>query len=446
MGIHEVFRYKNSNELIEKAIDLGVDLPFHVSIDPLLKPIKIGTKIIPNRMAIQPMEGYDGNPDGSPSELTLRRYKRYAEGGSGMIWFEATSIVAEGKSNPRQLFINEKNIDTYKSLVEETRKAAKKVFGSFHDLFLVLQLTHSGRFSKPDEKPMHFITHNNLYLDKLTGEKIYIEDDYLRQLTEISVKASDLAYQAGFDAVDIKACHGYLGHELLFAYTRENSIFGGEDFENRTRFLMDVLNMVGERVPAIQRAVRLNLYDGVPYPYGFGVADNGTLEIDLTEPIRLIKNMVLSGTKIINGTLGIPKHSPHLGRPHDRPLIGTSKPNEHPMEGVARLISTVGKIQKAFPEITVVGTGYSWLRQFFPNVGAAVINKGMASIIGLGRSSFAYPDAPKDLMSKGYLDPKKVCVSCSKCTELMRNGYISGCVTRDKTIYNKEYQKIKIRN
>jgi 2,4-dienoyl-CoA reductase-like NADH-dependent reductase (Old Yellow Enzyme family) len=116
-------------------------------------------------------------------------------------------------------------------------------------------------------------------------------------------------------------------------------------------------------------------------------------------------------------------------------------PDEHPLVGVGRLLKRGAQFQATFPDIPIVSTGYSWLRRFIPNVGAAMVRGGQSSFIGLGRSSFAYPDAPKDLMNRGVLDPQKTCITCSRCTELIRGGYSTGCVIRDSDIYGPHYKK-----
>src|SRR5512140_3635381 len=114
--MHERFRFKNKEELISKAKQLGYDLPFYDDTSVLLTPHTIGEIMAPNRMVVQPMEGYDSMADGSPSELTRRRYNRYAEGRSGIIWFEAVAVSHEGRSNPHQLWLNEKNCEAFKNL------------------------------------------------------------------------------------------------------------------------------------------------------------------------------------------------------------------------------------------------------------------------------------------------------------------------------------------
>ncbi|UCC41778.1 MAG: hypothetical protein JSV96_08790 [Candidatus Aminicenantes bacterium] len=442
MPRHEPFAFTSKAELLQKAQELGIKLPLMDSISTLFKAISLGEKKMPNRLAVQPMEGFDANQDGSPNELTFRRYRRYAEGGSGLIWFEATSVVPKGRSNPRQLMINAQNLDSFKLLVEKTRQCGYQAFGNSHSIFLVLQLTHSGRFSRPEGKPRPQVAVFNPYLDK-EKENVYIlSDAELDRLQDIYVEAALLAQEAGFDAVDIKACHGYLLNELLAAHARKSSKYG-ESFENRIRLIKEVIKRIKDEVSNIDMAVRLSAYDGIPFPYSFGVTSDGSLNIDLKEPKSLIRRLLKHGCSLFNITIGNPFLNPCFGRPFDRPLPGAMLPEEHPLEGVARLIKITGELQREFRDVLFVGTGYSWLRHFFPHVGAAVIKREEASLIGLGRSSLAYPDAPKELMNTGNMDPNKVCITCSRCTELMRGGRVSGCVIRDKEIYGWEYKKLQ---
>ncbi|UCE40829.1 MAG: hypothetical protein JSV17_15500 [Candidatus Aminicenantes bacterium] len=441
MSQHEMFAFQSSEELLQKAFDLGIELPFQTDLSPLFEELSLGSKRIDNRVAVQPMEGYDANPDGSPSELTFRRYKRFGSGGSSIIWFEATSVVPEGRSNPHQLWLHRQSVDGFTRLVEETRKEATQSFVAGHDIYCVLQLTHSGRYSKPRGMPQPQVALANPFLDEKEATLQIFSDKELDRLQGNFVDAALLAYQAGFDAVDIKACHGYVINELLAAFDRQNSKYGGF-FNNRARFLTSVVKKIRREVSQIGIAVRMNAYDGIPFPYGFGSSRDESEEIDLTEPKQVVSRLIKEGCSLFNITAGIPYLFPHLGRPFDRPLPGAPVPPEHPLEGISRLISFTKKVQKENPEIPVVGTGYSWLRQYFPNVGAAVLKNDEAASIGLGRSAFAYPEAPKDLMNKGFLDPKKVCISCSRCTEMMRMGGSAGCVIRDKEIYGKQYKKL----
>lgn len=441
MSRHEPFSFTSADDLLDKADELGLSFPYKETVDELFEKTTLGLRNVPNRFCVQPMEGYDADPDGSPSTLTFRRYNRYAEGGAGLIWFEATSVVSEGRSHPYQLKIEAKNLSVFEKLVMETRRAAYRIHGDTQELFCVLQLTHSGRFSRPEGKPRPLAVVSNPFLEGQEESVRILKDEELEALQEDYLKAARLASNAGFDAVDIKACHGYLVNELLAAFARKKSRFG-DTFDNRTRFLTDLLKRIHDEVPGLGTAVRFNAYDGIPYPYGFGVEKNGSLTVSLMEPKRLVRRLVDAGCILFNVTAGIPAFNPHIGRPFDRPAIDMPVPDEHPLTGIHRLLSLCGELQKEYPYVPFVSTGYSWLRQYFPFIAAGALTRGKASFIGLGRSSFAYPDAPRDLMRKKKLDPGKVCISCSRCTELMKAGRVTGCVIRDKSVYAGEYKKM----
>ncbi len=442
---HARFKFKTVNDLLKKAQDVGVSLPFQESIDILFEPVKVGSKQVANRFVVHPMEGFDSTSDGAPTDLTFRRYRRYAEGGSGLIWCEATSVVPEGRSNPGQLWIHSKNAVDFKRLVEQTRNSAYKKYGSARDIMLILQLTHSGRYSKPVGKPNPIIAHHSTVLDPihdLPSDYPLISDEELDTLQEKFVAAARLAAEAGFDGVDIKACHRYLVSELLASFTREESRYGGE-FENRIRFLVETARKIRSAVPDIFVSSRLNLYDAIEYPYGFGVDQNDKSKPDLSEPIALIKKLTEISYPVLNVSIGNPYFNPHVGRPYDFPVAGMQSPNEHPLVGISRIISITGEIQKAFPQLPVIGTGYSWLRHYFPHVAAAAVESGNATLIGQGRGAFAYPDSVNDLAQTGQMDPHKVCITCSACTQIMRDGGRTGCVVRDSEIYGAEYRRVR---
>ncbi len=439
MAQHEPFHFDSLEQLLSKARELGLDLPFSENVDLLLQPLTLAGRKLANRLAIHPMEGFDADHNGRPGELAFRRYQRYAEGGSSLIWFEATAVVPEARSNPHQFYLHPGSLDTFKRLVESTRRQAYRG----QELVLILQLTHSGRYSKPEGKPRPIIAHHSPVLDPplgLPSDYPLIGDDELDALQERFVEAARLAAEAGFDGVDIKACHRYLVSELHASFTRENSRYGGT-FENRTRFLRETAAQIRREVPSLFVTTRLNVYDAIPYPYGFGVARDGAIRPDLTEPLELVQGLIDLGIPILNVSMGNPYFNPHVGRPYDKPIVGLNPPQEHPLEGVARLIHLVGEVQKAFPNLPVVGTGYSWLRHYFPFVAAGVVERGLATLIGQGRGAFAYPDSVRDLIEKGKLQPRKTCVACSACTQIMRDGGQTGCVIRDNAVYGPEYRR-----
>lgn len=431
--MHERFSYKSKDDIILRAKTLGLELPYSDDISALLSPISLAQFTVPNRLVVQPMEGYDSESDGSPSALTRRRYLRYGSGGSGIIWYEAVSVSSEGRSNPGQLWINDNNYGEFAALNKEVRSDAEKI--GINPL-LVIQLTHSGRYSKPEGKPLPQVAALNNILDKQAP--YILKDSDLQRIQDEYVQAAILSARAGFDAIDIKACHGYLMIELLAAKSRRDSIYGGDDTFRRFRFMLETIDRIKAEVPGIMITTRLNISDH--YQGGFGVDANN--KEDYSEPLLLVEELRLRGVKLINLSMGSPYFNPHVTRPYDNPLPGQSVPDEHPLTGVMKMINGTSVFQHKFPDLLFIGSAYSYLRQFIPNVGAAVIENGDAAFIGLGRSSFAYPALPLDLIREGKADPKKVCITCSGCTRLIRNLRPGGCVIRDREIYGAELKKL----
>lgn len=439
MAEHRRFHLRSLDDLRAELARLDLSIPLSEDLSILGEPLPIGKWTLPNRFAAQPMEGFDSSDDGTPGELSFRRYRRYAEGGSSLIWFEATAVVHEARSNAHQLMLCSKNVDTYARLVEATRDAARKAFG--HEIVMVVQLTHSGRYSKPGGIARPIIAHHSAVLDpihKLGTDYPLVTDDYLDRLQDVYVEAAKLAVHAGFDGIDLKSCHRYLVSELLASFTREGR-YGGS-LENRSRFLRETMARIVDAVPGILPTTRMNVYDAIPFPYGFGVSRDSHRVPDLAEPIEIIRQLRAIGIPMINISIGNPYYNPFYGRPFDRPIVGAPRPEEHPLEGVVRFLGMTRRIQREFPDLPVVGSGYGWLRHLMPYAAAGTIQSGGAALVGQGRGAFAYPNSPKDILTVGRMDPDKTCVTCSGCTQIMRDGAYTGCVIRDSEIYGPSYQ------
>ena len=433
--------YMNRESFFSDNQELGNLLPFSEDVSVLGSSLNVGNKTAHNRLACQAMEGCDGQKNGSPDELTRRRYLRLAQGGAGIIWFEATACCEEARANPRQLWIREDNVDDFKALVDEIRETAVKANGYAPLIFM--QDTHSGRYSKPFGTPAPIIAYNNPVFEKdkpIDASRI-ISDEGIDRVRDDLIRCAVLASRAGFDGVDIKCCHRYLNSELLSAFTRENSRYGGT-YENRTRLLREAVAGAMAACPSdFLVSTRLNAYDGFVHPYGWGVKHDGSLDVDLTEPKRLVKELAGMGMKIINITMGNPYVNPHVNRPF---ALGGYVAEEHPLEGVARMLNGIAELKKEIPGEPVISSGVSFLGTVSPNVTAAYVANGDFDFVGYGRMIFANPDFAKQIVTNGALDERQCCIACSKCTELMRAGGTPGCVIRDG-IYTKMYQNMKKR-
>jgi 2,4-dienoyl-CoA reductase-like NADH-dependent reductase (Old Yellow Enzyme family) len=435
---HRRFDYRNLTDLADDLRSCGLELPLLTDPSVLSMPVPIGRGIAPNRLAVQPMEGCDGTAGGSPDSLTIRRYQRFAAGGAGLIWVEATAVVKSGRANPRQLWLNEQNLPDFRALVSLIDRESRI------KPYKVLQLTHSGRYSRPTDMPEPQIAAANPWLDKPGQQAVVLSDEQLSGLVPAYVRAAELAHAAGFDAVDIKACHRYLINELLSAHTRPGR-YGG-NLENRTRFLLDIVRAVKAAVP-IDIAVRLNAYDEIPYPHGWGVRADDHHVPDLTETVWLAGQLNNAGVSLLNITGGNPYYNPHVNRPYD---TGPYQPPQHQLYHTVKLLTACRDIRAALPSgkgvaapapTRLIASGLSWLHQFAGQAAAGLIQAGWCDLAGFGRQAFAYPDFARDLLTTGQMDEQKCCLACGKCSEIMRDGGQSGCVIRDGATYLPVYRQ-----
>lgn len=440
---HERFHYRTLDELKEKAKELGIQLPLAKDTKILMTPYTFGRVTLPNRVGIAPMEGADGLPDGSPSELTVNRYVREAEGGSGMIWFEAISIVPEGRSSLHQLMLTRDNLDAYKKMTEAVKEAGRKANGFAP--YLVMQANHSGRYSNPQGKPAPMIAYRHPEYEKLrkADDSCIVSDDYLKSLEEKFGEAAGLAREAGFDAVDIKSCHGYLLAELSSAYIRPG-MYGGS-FENRTRLLRNGIQaakayetdqfLVTARIGHL-RWLCISVWLWCQGRRG----DHSKLR--RTDPVirELHEDYQMP---MVNLTMGNPYVSIHVTRPYD---MGKYIPDEHPLYGIARMIHGIGEVKKAVPQMAISASAPTYLRQYSDLYAAGAIEEGLCDQMLFGRLSFADPDFPNQIRDTGRIDPKKVCVTCGKCGDLIRAGKPTGCVVRNPENYLKYYREYQEEN
>jgi NADPH2 dehydrogenase len=455
-----VARFRTAADLRAHLASLAAAIPLDDEMlsaaggSPLASPIAIGGFTVGNRWCIHPMEGWDATLDGQPTETLLRRWQRFGESGAKLIWGgEAVSVLPEGRANPNQLLAPACDVAGFRVLHEEVHDAHQARFGTIDDLLVALQLTHSGRFSKPTvagRQPR--IAYHHPLLDARHGvdpadTACVLTDDDVERLIDAYVAAARMAASAGFRMVDIKACHGYLLHEFLSARRRPGR-FGG-DFDGRTRVLRTIVSRIQAECPGLIIGVRLSLFDTVPWhkvgdhgepfpfadclPYdcGFGVDEHDPLVIDLTEPIRLLEILRDAGVPTVNLSAGSPYTVPHLQRPAAFPPSDGYPPPEDPLVGVWRQIDACRQAKAAVPGIVLVGSGYTYLQDYAVHAAQAVVRAGWIDVVGLGRMVLSYPDLPADTLSGTAPKRGLVCRTFSDCTTAPRNGLRSGCYPLD---------------
>jgi 2,4-dienoyl-CoA reductase-like NADH-dependent reductase (Old Yellow Enzyme family) len=418
---------------------------------PLAKPFQLGEWRIGNRFTIHPMEGWDGTPDGRPSPLTIRRWQHFGASGAKLIWGgEAVAVREDGRANPNQLWINSRTIGDIEKLRNTLVAEHRRNVGSDDGLLIGLQLTHSGRFSHGGPR----ILYHHPLLDKrlrLPEDYPVLTDGDIRELVEYFHDAARMARAAGFDFVDVKHCHGYLGHEFLSAHTRDGD-YGGS-FENRTRFLREVVEGIRSHAPGLGIAVRFSAFDTVPfnrsgqpdapdalvpYRWGFGVNPMDPTSPSLEEPLKFLALLEQLNIRLVNVTAGSPYYNPHVQRPAIFPPSDGYSPPEDPLAGVARQMKFTHALRSRFPGLFFVGTAYSYLQEFLPYVAQAAVREGWVDSVGIGRLVLSYPEFPLDLLEGRPFRRKLFCRTFSDCTTGPRKGLPSGCYPLDEFYRNSE--------
>jgi len=457
---------RGAAEFREALALVGVSIPCDDVVasgddSPFARPLHVGDVKLGNRFAVHPMEGWDGTADGRPTGLTRRRWRNFGASGAKLVWgCEAVAVTHDGRANPNQLLFGPRAGDDLarlrESLVEEHRAAA----GSDDGLLVGLQLTHSGRFSRPNShaRPEPRILYRHPLLDARLGVPVdypVMTDGEVRAVIDAFHRAARTAQQSGFDFVDVKHCHGYLGHEFLSAHTREGDYGGG--FENRTRFLREVVDGIRAVAPGLKIGVRLSAFDTIPfrpgradsapgnraagvpessegllpYRWGFGLDPQNPLAEDLGETALFLSLCRGLGIRLISVSAGSPYYNPHVQRPALYPPSDGYMPPEDPLFGVERQMRATRVLKSQFPDLVMVGAGYTYLQQFLPNVAQAAVREGWVDSVGLGRMVLSYPRLPLDVLGGRGLRRQLICRTFSDCTNAPRNGLPSGCYPLD---------------
>ncbi|NIV37281.1 MAG: NADH:flavin oxidoreductase [Anaerolineae bacterium] len=452
--------------------ELGIDLPFDNVLaageeSPMAQSYQLASgRVIGNRWSILPMEGWDGTPDGLPTERTLRRWRNFGRSGGKLIWgCEATAVRPDGRANPNQLMINSSTLGGLEQLRSKLLEEHRDRHGSTSDLLVGLQLTHSGRFARPEGGLEPKILYHNPLLSEIFHTDPGLQpmtDGEIEDLIGDFVRAAAYAQELGFDFVDVKHCHGYLGHEFLSAYTRPGP-YGGS-FENRTRFLREIVSGIRSECPGLAIGVRLSAFDFPPfredesgqavpleyrdeqgrYPFAFGSDPDDPTAIKMDEILAFVDLLRDLEIQLVNLSAGSPYYNPHIVRPAYFPPSDGYAPPEDPLVGVARQIQVVARIKSHAPDMALVGSGYTYLQDWLPNVAQHVVRTGMTDFVGLGRMVLSYPELPADVLQGKPLARKKICRTFSDCTTAPRHGMISGCYPLDEYYRNlPEAEKLK---
>ncbi len=394
-----------------------------MTLDILAVPIEIGKKIASNRIVYQPMECNDGDAEGKPTELTLKRYRALAEGGAGIINVESLTFTYESRARKNQLKISEETATAFERLVREMKEVNPNPL-------IIFQINHSGRVSGSA-----FSKVVSLYPTGDSSTHI-LTDQEIEQIGENFVKAAVLSKQVGADGIDFKHCHGYLCGEMLRPANTRSGPYGGR-FENRTKFFRETTEKIKKAVgdDRFLIGVRYSFYEGIPG--GFGTSGPEEVVEDLFEPLRFARMIQEMGMDFINVSAGIPALTPEIVRP-----------TKNYPEGVYRHFGWT-KMVKKLVSIPVIGSGYSYLRDGKNDLkepdpskksifywAEKNLRSDSVDLIGIGRQTLADPQFAQKALS-GNVDQIHFCTACGGCSVLLRSQVEVGC-----TVYNEYYKEV----
>lgn len=471
MARGEYFPFKTLPELEARVATLG--LADVLGFDPpaggnghgvgwtvLSTKVQAGPFLLRNRFVCHPMEGWDGHPEtGAPTEDVYRRWERMGESGCALVWgVEAFAVDFPWRANRNQVVMRRENLGLIADGLARMRAAHVRAFGKGSKLVIGAQLTCSGRYSfgRPEGTPLALVYHHPELDARLTAgpDTPLLTDGELEGIVGLYEPAAAVAREAGFDFIDLKACHRYWINETLAAKTRPGP-YGGS-FANRTKIIRMALAAIrracGAEFPV---GCRLSAYDGLPhaedpatkrpglkglgrpspfttpYVWGFGVDEADPTKADLAEPLSLVGLLKAEGVRMFNISAASPYSNPHLSRPTESPPVDGYQPAHDPLIEVAQHFGYARAFKEAHPDVFVVGTGYSYLRQFKAAAAAFNLRQGRVDAVGLGRALLAYPDEASRLLKTGEAKKERgrvVCTGDSACTTGPRLGLRSGCI------------------
>ena len=416
----------------------------------LFSPFSLRNLTLANRIVVSPMCQYSAE-HGSATDWHLMHLGQFAMGAAALVMTESTAVSAEGRISHKCLGLySDDNEAALGRVIDFCRRHGVTALG--------IQLAHAGRKASTHPpgggKPLG--ADQGAWTALAPSAVPFAPDWHVPEAVDAEAMArtkgefaaaATRAARIGFDLVELHCAHGYLLHEFLSARPREGK-FGG-DFEGRTRLLRTIVGRVQDTYPDLTVVVRLSIFDMppfktsrqvgepmdysklLPYDLGFGVNADQPMEADLDEPLQLIGELQNLGVAAINLSAGSPYYNPHMQRPAIFPPSDGYLPPEDPLVGVVRQIQAARRCQEAFPDMPMVGTGYSYLQDYLPHVAQAVVRRGWIDIVGLGRMVLSYPELPADTLAGRELRRKLVCRTFSDCTTAPRNGLVSGCFPLD---------------
>lgn len=296
--------------LCEEAAQIGVFLPLIPTTDIIKQPTDLHGIQLKNRAAVMISACYDADENGAPTQATITRYCNAAKRiDCGMFWSEPIAVSAEARADAHQLMLTEKNADAFKMLCDAVKEATGGAV-------MIALLDHAGRNAMQPSSLEKCEYLNNCEL---------IADEKIPAVAADCAIAAKAAETAGFQGTALNVCDRNLFADSLAAFHRDGK-FGG-DFSDRSRLVRDCFTAM--RIATTDNVfltIRLCLSDGLPQPYGYGMAFEDETAPDLSESVLLLQILQeLYGVKLVACEVGTPNKNWLCKDTPESELIRTSR-------------------------------------------------------------------------------------------------------------------------
>ncbi len=372
-------------------------------LEHLLQPITVRSLQIPNRVVMPPMGSNLGNTDGTVSEANLAYFKRRVQSGAGFIITEITSVHPDGTASPRTLCVyDDRFIPGLAKMADIVHRQGAKI---------AMQLHHVGREGYYLLREGKALAPSAIasYIYRVKPKEMTIED--IKETIAAFGQGARRAREAGFDAVELHAAHGYLLMQFLSGHCNQRTDEYGGDFAGRARFVFECLQEVRKQV-------------GEDFPICIRISAEEIIKDGYTvEDMQSIMPMLVeAGADIIHASFGT----------HGSPGGITSAPVEYDPGFKVELAHKIKEVVK----VPVIAVG----RFTDPFMADAIIARGDADMIAFGRQHLADPDFLINAQ-EGRAHETFECLACNQgCIErlLFEQGSIR-CAINPETGQELEY-------
>jgi 2,4-dienoyl-CoA reductase-like NADH-dependent reductase (Old Yellow Enzyme family)/thioredoxin reductase len=354
--------------------------------DKLFTPGNIGSLSLKNRLVMTAMGCNLGNQDGTLGDAFLAYYRARAQGGVGLIVTETTRVNEEhGCMNPRQIRA------THDSFIPEMKKLADTAHE--FDCRVFLQLHHPGNVTYPEINSGHTPVSSSHISSRIKQQKIHpLTVSEISEIVKNYADAARRSQEAGIDGVEVQAGHFYLIHQFLSPFFNKRTDQYGGSFENRTRFLREIILAIRKTCGcAYPLMVRLSVDDYL-----------GNEGYHLDEGILIARLLEELGVDAIDVT-----------------AAGAGSPGSQNVEPVSYQQgwrSFLGAAVKKAVKIPVCAV--SLVRD--PAYAEELLEKNKTDFVASGRCFLADPDYARKIQEGKENDIRK-CISCLRCIETIKD-------------------------